>query len=66
MKVILNQTELCVDNNLTLCNLLKEQNIKPEGIAVAINNKIISKSDWAETTLCESDKITVIQATYGG
>lgn len=66
MNVIFNKQELCVDDNLTLWSLLERQGIKPEGIAVAINNKIVRKVDWEQTAVSQGDKITVIQATYGG
>ncbi len=36
------------------------------GIAVAINNHIITKSDWKKTILKENDNVLLIQATQGG
>jgi len=39
---------------------------KQNGIAFAINNSVISKTDWATTTLSETDEILIITATQGG
>ena len=36
------------------------------GIAVAVNNQVISKSSWVDTTIQNQDKITIITATQGG
>lgn len=39
---------------------------KQNGIAFAINNSVVPKTDWASTTLCETDEILIITATQGG
>lgn len=46
-----------------LLNILK---INTKGIAIAINNQIITKSAWSNTSLKENDNVTIIQATQGG
>ncbi len=66
MKVFLNRQEIYVGSRVTLKELLAGQSISPEGVAVAVNNKIIHKEDWAETFLSNDDNVTVIQAVCGG
>lgn len=39
---------------------------KKKGIAVALNNRIIPLSVWAETILNNNDSILIITATQGG
>lgn len=39
---------------------------KQNGIAFAVNNSVIPKTDWATTTLSETDDILIITATQGG
>lgn len=53
-----------VQTNLSL--FLSELNISAEGIAVAVNNHVITKKDWKNTFLNQNDNITIIQATQGG
>lgn len=36
------------------------------GIALALNEKVITKNDWEKTLLKENDKIIIIKATQGG
>lgn len=51
---------------LTLATLADELNIKPEGVAIAVNNKVVRKALWLTTHLAEGDKVTVITAVCGG
>ncbi|HAO06139.1 MAG TPA: thiamine biosynthesis protein ThiS [Chryseobacterium sp.] len=39
---------------------------KKKGIAVALNNRIIPQSFWAETFLRDKDSVLIITATQGG
>ena len=40
--------------------------IESKGIAIAVNQTVISKSEWNKTQLKENDNITIIKATQGG
>ncbi len=46
-----------------LCSM---QLIEKTGIAVAVNERVITRTGWTEYKLNESDRVTVIQATQGG
>ncbi len=39
---------------------------KTRGIAVAINDQVVPKAIWIETTIQENDQILIISATQGG
>jgi len=52
--------------SISLQAVLKELAIKEQGIAVAINEQIISKSSWSQNILQDADKILIIKATQGG
>jgi sulfur carrier protein len=50
-----------------LNQLLLDINLaETKGIAVAVNNKVISRNEWNTHTLNENDIITIIRATQGG
>ncbi len=55
-----------VANGTTLESLLHSLNQKEDGIAIAINNHIITKSEWKLTQLVNNDNVLIIQATQGG
>ena len=50
----------------TVKDLIESQNIKTQGCAIAIDNKIISRDKWAETNLNDGDRVTLITAAFGG
>jgi len=50
-----------------LNQLLQDMDLlESKGIAVAVNNKVISKLRWDAFQLTENDTITIIRATQGG
>lgn len=66
MRVFLNHQEIYVGSRVTLRDLLAGQSITPEGVAVAVNNRVIIKDDWHDTMLADGDKVTVIAASTVG
>ena len=67
MKIYVNDTVIDAPVNSSLFCVLEKQGLTAKsGIAVAVNQSVISKSNWATTTLEESSKILIIQATQGG
>ncbi len=62
-----NQTKQFPTDSLTVQALLDlEIPKKQNGIAVAINNTVIPKSDWNSHPIQETDDILIISATQGG
>lgn len=53
--------------HLHLYELLKDRGLHQQtGIAVAINQSIVPRSLWSETTFNEGDQILIITAAAGG
>ncbi len=50
----------------TLMQLIEELNIETKGVAVALNNRVVTRSLWGETLLSEGDKIVIVSAVFGG
>lgn len=62
-----NQTKQFATDSLTVQTLLDlEIPEKQNGIALAINNTVIPKSDWKSHLIKETDDILIISATQGG
>lgn len=67
MKVEINHREREVEAGIvTLADLLEAEVIDGAGRAVAINNRVVPKKDWAQFKLEDEMKITVIRAVCGG
>jgi len=66
MNVYLNDTVIATSSN-SLLSVLEEQELSNKrGVAVALNDEVIHKANWASTNLKENDSILVITATQGG
>ena len=62
-----NQTKQFAADSLTVRALLDlEIPVKQNGIALAINNTVIPKSNWNFHLIQETDDILIISATQGG
>ncbi|MEE9364449.1 MAG: sulfur carrier protein ThiS [Cellulophaga sp.] len=61
-----NEQEKQFQKTTTLQEALVQLKIALNGIAIAINQDIIPKNDWANTRLNNNDTILIIKATQGG
>lgn len=67
MTVEINKKEIEVPRECgTLAELLQNQGISGYGHAVAVNNRIVTRSRWASFSIADGMKITVIRAVCGG
>ena len=66
MEVLVNQQPVILSDNSNVLSLLDHLNKKQEGIAVAVGERIIPRSEWASTSLKDKDQIILITATQGG
>lgn len=67
MNVIINNKSYQLNSNSDLNSILKQLKIEDQrGLAVAINNLVIPRSEWEKIIINENDTITLIKATAGG
>ncbi|MDP6625617.1 MAG: sulfur carrier protein ThiS [Nitrospinota bacterium] len=68
MKIILNGNEKDVNDGANLLDLLLQSKISndKQGVAVAINEDVISREEWKQIKLKQNDRIEIIQAVQGG
>ena len=67
MTIWVNQKEHSYDAPLTLVSLVELLGkTKKTGIAIAVNNSVVPKNSWANLSLNDQDKVTIITATQGG
>ena len=65
MKIYINRQET-ETSATTVQELAQSLNLPERGVALAINNAIVQRSQWAQITLGEDDRITIIKAAFGG
>ncbi|SHJ32663.1 sulfur carrier protein ThiS [Aquimarina spongiae] len=66
MIINVNNQSQSISEDSSIEKLLAQLQISTNGIAVAVNNEVISKENWRQLTLKEKDEVTIIQATQGG
>ncbi len=65
--ITLNEKPYSLAAAATILDLLKEYGAETlNGTAIAVNEEIISRSEWGTAQLNESDSVLLIQATQGG
>lgn len=66
MKIQVNnkETELTQGNNVA--SLAQQLKLPQQGVAVALNNHMIPRSQWAEQEIKEGDSLVIIKAACGG
>lgn len=50
----------------TLQEFSQELELASNGIAIAVNNRMIPRAEWESFTLSENDSIIIIKAVCGG
>lgn len=65
MKIRINNKETDVQAE-SLLDLAIELSLPERGVAVAVNNRMIPRTDWQQTTLKDDDNIVIIKAVCGG
>lgn len=65
MKIRINNKETDVQAE-SLLDLAIELSLPERGVAVAVNNRMIPRTDWQQTALKDDDNIVIIKAVCGG
>lgn len=66
MTIILNGSDHKTEPDTTLSQLLEQMGLKRDGIAVAVNSRVVPKSAHDQTVLFPGARVEVIRAVGGG
>lgn len=66
MEVKINDKIITLPDGATVADALEAASIAPQGIATAVNSKVVRADDRATTALADGDSILIIKAFYGG
>ncbi len=64
--ISVNSKEMKVEAQTSLNSLIGSMYSSTQGIAAAINQTVVKRTEWESTTLNNGDEILIIQATCGG
>jgi len=67
-KIILNGEEREISKEMSVMELLKELGIqfREVGLAVAINEEVVPKSEYEKRTVKEGDRVEIVHLVGGG
>lgn len=67
MTIYINDEPTEVETGCTVAALVEQQwPDRPKGIAVAVDNEVVSRDRWKERQLREHARLIIITATQGG
>lgn len=66
MKVLVNNKEQEVTSDTSVSMLVQSLQLPEKGIAIAVNNRMVSRTEWDGFVLKENDNIVIIKAACGG
>ena len=65
MKVSVNNKDV-ETNATTLAQLIEELSLPPQGIAVAVDNTLVPRTEWTARPMQEGLYVVIIKAACGG
>ena len=65
MKLAVNNRDMEVQA-ATLLQLSEELELPRQGVAVAVNNKMVPRTEWEQYALAEGMSVVIIKAACGG
>jgi thiamine biosynthesis protein ThiS len=66
MRMTINGEERVVDDGATIATLLAGLDLRRDGIAVAVNDDVVPRTDHAARRLRDGDRVEIIVAVAGG
>lgn len=68
MEIRVNGDERTVDGEARSVEALLEvlEIEQTDGLAVALNDRVVHRGDWGEATVSDGDRVEIIRATQGG
>jgi thiamine biosynthesis protein ThiS len=66
MKVFVNGEAVNCDPGLTIAELIERHRLNPQMILVEQNGVALTRRDWSERSLQESDRLEILTISAGG
>ncbi len=66
MKILVNNKETELTQGNTLADVARQLELPAQGVAIALNNRMIPRAQWAEQTVKDGDSLVIIKVACGG
>ncbi len=64
--VIINGTSRELAEGVTLAEVVGTWSKTDQGVAVAVNDQVVSRSEWPGVVLADGDRVEILTAVQGG
>ena len=65
LRININNEEQMTDAT-SISQLAVELQLPERGVALAVNNRVVPRTNWETTPINEGDSVTIIKAAFGG
>ncbi|MFI5708286.1 sulfur carrier protein ThiS [Kribbella sp. NPDC051620] len=66
MNVLVNGSTEQITAGTTVADVVERWARSPVGVAVAVNEAVVTRTEWPGTTLAEGDRVEILTAVQGG
>ena len=66
LNVLVNGTAEQVESGTTVADVVDRWARSPVGVAVAVNEAVVTRAEWSGTTLTDGDRVEILTAVQGG
>lgn len=66
MKILVNNRETELTTGNTIADLARQLELPAQGVAIALHNCMIPRTEWSSTVLQANDSLVIIKAACGG
>ena len=66
MNILVNNKETELTQGNTVADLALQLDLPKQGVAIAVQNRMVPRSEWNEKVLQEGDNLVIIKAACGG
>jgi thiamine biosynthesis protein ThiS len=66
VRIVINGDYKEVTEGATVAELIENLELRPERVAIELNRKILSRSEWSCAGLADGDKVEIVHFVGGG
>ncbi len=66
MKLLVNNKEIELLQGNTIADLAQQMELPLQGVAIAVQSRMVPRSEWSTKILQEGDSLIIIKAACGG
>jgi thiamine biosynthesis protein ThiS len=66
MKISVNGEAKTLDDGATVADLIRAFDLRPQRVAVEVNERLVRRATFAETVLNEGDRVEIVTLVGGG